>query len=416
MDLDIGQIIKYNRKLCNLTQEQLCEGICSVTHMSKIENNVTHVSDEVVQMIFKRLNISIDSEEKKFKELKSQLFSFYKALEYKNRNQIDSLYKTLKNAENFIKQTNLYPMYQVCKVKYFFYHGDIKTGERLLKILERNMSKFHPKIQNYIFHLFGIYYLLMMKNESALKYLKTTSEEYREESEEYFYHLALVYSNLGYTSLSSYYSEKAIKSFKDHNNFERVFDAEFTKIIQLNVSSIDEREFIIEKYLDLLEVIEQYNPEHPMRARIFHNLGYEYLQNKQYEVARVYFEKSMNLKSQISSFYLSSLFSYINCIKHIPSTTHKELIMLIEKGYTLSDKYDVQKYLLLFSAQKYEILEEEENSMNFMEKTLLPYFLETNEHSYFEIYGKKLYCFYLKNNHYKKAVEIASKLLISEKN
>ena len=33
-----GEVIKLNRIALNMTQEQLCEGICSVKTLSRIEN------------------------------------------------------------------------------------------------------------------------------------------------------------------------------------------------------------------------------------------------------------------------------------------------------------------------------------------------------------------------------------------
>jgi transcriptional regulator with XRE-family HTH domain len=58
--MSIGKVIYYHRRKQNKTQEQLCQGICSVTHLSKIENNAKEANPKTLQMLCDRLQISLD--------------------------------------------------------------------------------------------------------------------------------------------------------------------------------------------------------------------------------------------------------------------------------------------------------------------------------------------------------------------
>ena len=74
----IGYIIKQERLNQNIKQTVLAKGICSTSYLSKIENNSTVPSDEVLTFLLKRLNLEIDKlsneEENKFIEAFYELY------------------------------------------------------------------------------------------------------------------------------------------------------------------------------------------------------------------------------------------------------------------------------------------------------------------------------------------------------
>ena len=57
-----GKLIKFYREKAGLTQGQLCEGICSATHLSKIEREITEYSGEITLLLSQRLNICLENE------------------------------------------------------------------------------------------------------------------------------------------------------------------------------------------------------------------------------------------------------------------------------------------------------------------------------------------------------------------
>jgi len=76
---NIGLLIKMSRIQQNMKQITLAKGICSTSYLSKIENNQTVPSEDVLHLLLNRLNLNYQdlstAEEGKFL---LELFSLYK--------------------------------------------------------------------------------------------------------------------------------------------------------------------------------------------------------------------------------------------------------------------------------------------------------------------------------------------------
>ncbi|WP_251127136.1 helix-turn-helix transcriptional regulator [Exiguobacterium sp. s129] len=59
MEHNYGNVIKVERMRKNMKQSVLARGICSISYLSKIENNQTTPSETVLELIFERLEIDI---------------------------------------------------------------------------------------------------------------------------------------------------------------------------------------------------------------------------------------------------------------------------------------------------------------------------------------------------------------------
>ena len=75
----IGLLIKKNRKILNLKQEYLCKGICSVSYLSKIEKGNVIPSKEIIQMLFKRLDIEFNNDGEFISRGKNILDNIYRS-------------------------------------------------------------------------------------------------------------------------------------------------------------------------------------------------------------------------------------------------------------------------------------------------------------------------------------------------
>ncbi|MCT4796764.1 helix-turn-helix domain-containing protein [Exiguobacterium alkaliphilum] len=59
MEYNYGNLIKVERMRKNMKQSVLARGICSISYLSKIENNQTSPSEEVLELIFERLELDV---------------------------------------------------------------------------------------------------------------------------------------------------------------------------------------------------------------------------------------------------------------------------------------------------------------------------------------------------------------------
>lgn len=60
----IGDLIKYERIRQGMKQAVLARGICSISYLSKIENNSVQASDDIIIQLLKRLNINYEDVKK----------------------------------------------------------------------------------------------------------------------------------------------------------------------------------------------------------------------------------------------------------------------------------------------------------------------------------------------------------------
>ncbi|NMH68116.1 hypothetical protein HF072_04920 [Bacillus sp. RO3] len=379
--------------------------------MSKIENDITHVADEIIQLICDRLGINLKEEMKKIEDLEERIKQFQVSLIWKDTRKMHIFSGELSKHKEFLKHTHLYTQYLICLSRYEMFHGDMRQAFSKLKKLYQNNSKFPQYEKDLIAHHFGIYYLLNANSEKALYYLKLTSDSYRESSPEFYYHYSLAYSNLELKTLASYYSEKALKAFKEQHNMEKILETEMLRINQLSGDTADERNFIINQYLELLRLTELFRSTHPLIPKILHNLGYEYLEKGHFDIAIRYFEKSMNLKSTEDPYYLSSYFSYINCLIQKRTISVDIILKNIEDGYQLANKQQDEKFKLLFTYQKLQLLKKEKEILNHLTKELLPFFHKTENHTLYKIYGKVAFDLCFNQKLMSQAAEIAKRML-----
>ena len=59
MQQDVGSILKHHRKEMGLTLEEGAEGICSVSYLSKVENNLIHPSDKYIALFEEKFKVDL---------------------------------------------------------------------------------------------------------------------------------------------------------------------------------------------------------------------------------------------------------------------------------------------------------------------------------------------------------------------
>lgn len=69
--MHVGEIIKVFRERNGITQAQLGEGICTTTHVSKIENGKTAYSPEIITLFQNVCKLMSIKKWKPFKTLKN---------------------------------------------------------------------------------------------------------------------------------------------------------------------------------------------------------------------------------------------------------------------------------------------------------------------------------------------------------
>jgi len=400
-----GKIIKYYREKYKLTQEQLGKDICSFTHISKIEGAKTNYSDEIGSLLSERLGINMELEVKNLISIKERLFNWHDVIIMELFDEMDQIHDELEQ-EELIKISEHYHWYQLLRARYLLMHDKSVESFKIINKIQKIENKLTPYESNLLKHVIGIYYLSKQNYGKAIKSLKEIQNEIYN-NPEYYYHLAVAYHTIHSPILAYYYAEKSHQFFKKINNYLRVIDAEMLMIIQVQDDHYDE---IINRFKNLVKSCELCNALN-RKAKVLHNLAYEYYRRKNYGMASKYYKESMTLKTQDSLSYLLSHEGYIRSSFEGSLLSNEELIKMADQGLLIAINNKQLLYIHLFRLILLLLKNKEKEYHQYLLNKALPMF-KSHEYNYLiQRSNKELFNFYTKSDLPDLALEMAKLIL-----
>ncbi|CAN7459448.1 helix-turn-helix domain-containing protein [Paenibacillus sp. LjRoot56] len=403
-----GKIIKFYREKSQLTQEQLGRGICSDTHISKIERGSTEYSPEIITFLSKRMQIDISLEAIRLKNIRTRLHHWHDVIIEQLFEEMAVLYKELEQ-EPLIQLSDYQPLYNLLKARYYLMHNQADKAYKVIKIFHKDVQQLPLYESNLYKHVMGMYY---MSKQEYLKAIDTLTAIVHEDynNPEYYYHLASAYHAIQSPVMAYFYAEKSLAFFKGINSFLRIIDAEMLMLIQVkDEKSRDFKETIrrFEKLIQSCDICQA-----PVRkARVLHNLAYEYMRRENYKLASKYYQQSMNLKEKKTGGYLLSLEGYIRSCLHGNLLPSEELIQIAKDGLALAKKLKEIFYMHLLQLLLLSIQNREHEYHVYLSDIALPKFRESGNTYLIQNSEKELFAFYMKTNQPDKALDIATKVM-----
>jgi HTH-type transcriptional regulator, quorum sensing regulator NprR len=308
--MSIGKVIYYHRRKQNKTQEQLCQGICSVTHLSKIENNVKEANPKTLQMLCDRLQISIEGENKKSQEVRHKLDMFYETMERLHQEKSTSLYKELQEYKEYVHCTDMIYLYELYMLRYYLLLDDFSAFEDSSRGIDKYISKFSP-FEVFVWDLLqAIYYGKKEQFSQALLFLTTIeeqAEQYQARISEYFYFRSSLHGHLCHYSLSIHYAYKALRVFQNTNNLLRMVHVKM--ILAVNFIYIGEFDKGKEMLVHILCDAEMLQ-DTETKALSLHNFGFLYYRQGLIEESLDYYSLALQHKEKNSASYYITI-SYL---------------------------------------------------------------------------------------------------------
>jgi HTH-type transcriptional regulator, quorum sensing regulator NprR len=402
-----GKIIKFYREKKKLTQEQLGKDICSTTHISKIECAQTTYATEITNLLCERLQINMEEELTKLANIKQKLLYWQETIIMQLYNEMDQINSELEH-EELLEISKYVYMYQLLRARYLLMYHKSNEAFKILKKIQRKLNRLSPYETNLLKHSLGIYYLEKQDYISAIQSFKSIQITVYN-NPEYYYHLAVAYHTTQSPMLAYYYAEKSHQYFKNINNYLRVIDAEMLMLIQVKDDCCKDEE-IIKRFKNLIKSCELCNAL-DRKARVLHNLAFEYLRRSNYELASIYYKESMALKEKESISYLLSLEGYIRSSLEGGLLPKNELIIFAEKGFAIAKNMDSLLYIHLFKLLIYLLKCKEKEYLQYLVDKALPMFNKNGFYYLIERSNKELFNYYSTMRLTDQAMEIA-KLLI----
>ena len=335
---NIGLLIKMSRIQQNMKQITLAKGICSTSYLSKIENNQTVPSDEVLNLLVDRLNLEYeDLSTEQEKEFLSEMYTLYKDAVIE-RNKEDVKEKLIfYNERNFLfkEESNFYTYNLYLYRLYLITESEMVFLKNLKDALSQMQEKFDSR-QSFLYNtncgiLFYVdqqYKVSLMHFETSLELLPTFQLEEWEIAD--FYN-AFSISNLSNNHLLNTieYSTKALEYYKNNLIFKRAIDCYIVIGIAQTLTSKyknAEENYLLAKKLVTDLKFKEYE------GIITQNLGFFYAQKNSHSKAIEYYIESLK-STKDKQDYLLTIYSIVK--EYSKQTNYLKILEWCQKGLKL---------------------------------------------------------------------------------
>lgn len=398
-----GKLIKFYREKAGLTQGQLCEGICSVTHLSKIERGITEYSDEITHLLSKRLYICLDEEFVRYQKLDQKLKHWHETFVMQHRKESERLKKEIEK-EILIEMPDFQVFYQLLSTRYYLSNYQLDTALLMIRNLQKNELAFSPHDQNMLKHVLGMYYFYNGQYRDCIEVLKSIDPNQFHQYE-YYYHLALAYHLIHSNIISYYYAEKALHYFRKTLNVIRIIDTETIMLLQLNSKELHDFEETKERYEQLIRTCDTIH-EVDRKSKLLNNFGYEHYKRNNLKEAAELYKEAMELMDEKVPPYLTALDGYIQACYKGNLLPNEALLDLARKGLNLAKETKSFNWIF-FELHLYRLNHQDDDYYQFIETTALPLLKNIGFTMLIEHYEKELFHYYKKIGAAEKALEIA---------
>ncbi len=361
---EIGSFIKKKRKELNVTQDVISNGICSISYLSKIENNQIIPNKFYVKEIMNKLDVE-ESFYQKTLDDKLYLNNIIRGIFYLDDELVKQTHEEIKDIEH-----NL--VINIVKLGYYiyFHKEDENQYVMMLENLVTNMNDYELKTYLY---LAALYFVAKEKYKTALEvlvlggkismkndYLSALFSEYT-----YLVKQRLLKKNC---SLEDYQNAQDI--YNKHHNVKRVISLVLWKTRYLAIENPD-------KALLILKIVKESLLDEDTREFYFLVKAEIHYLMERYKDAALSLN---NINNQSSYFYQKMILLFSIC------KIEKDTGMLEEIKDILST-YKPDRFQLKHKVHyHYLLIEKEEDLKEYLRDIAIPYSIKIED-----FYGLKQY-------------------------
>jgi HTH-type transcriptional regulator, quorum sensing regulator NprR len=401
----IGNFIRLHRKQQRITQEKLCDGICSITYLSKVENGKMLPSEEVCKLLGKRLGVQIVSsaeQEQALEEIQSIIEQLYKEHELNNSDNVNELYESLLSYKDLLQHPIIYVEYQLISGVHAIHMGDEEKAHSVVQHLSAIVNNLPKKQLLTFYHLEGMYLILKKRHHDsiiALNKAEILAEELQVSRPFLLYHLALAHSEAKNKHPAIYYANEALKLCNENANYLQSIYCKM--ILGLNYTRTKNYQKASTEFDHLLKLADSFRLR-MIKPLLFHNIAYLHAKMNNVNKAIEFYEKSLTYKDNPDT----SLRTLYELAKLLYETGQlQEASHYIEEALQLRPNRDYTDPVLI-TCLKYQLEDttnEKEQLISHLEEKVIPFFKTQNDLQHLAEYYDLLGNLYYKNRKYKVA-------------
>jgi transcriptional regulator with XRE-family HTH domain len=384
---DIGSLIKRKRKELKVTQDEIANGICSISYLSKIENNQIVPSDMYVKEIMNRLEINSDLLEKSIKE-REYIEQMIEAIFDLNDDFVLELYEQIKDIEHSVA-------INICKLgkTIFFNENDDNQYVMMLEHVVNNMSDLELEFYLYLSTMF---FVSRQKFKSALEIIILYDRLIHINPK-----LNALFSEISYivkvrlnkklTAIEDFHS--AVTLYQKYHNITRLMVLEMKKIEEI----ADENPMLALEKINVLKTNNMRTNDicyyHFLKAKIFYGL-------------KRYSEASFELKKigRNSRLYYRKMTMLLElCIKEGDQTTSQEIKKVLSDINPSPNEIDAKiKYHYLTQTSK-------EDKKEYLRDIAIPFSIRIEDYKMLHAYTLDIMDICIETSRYKEATSFYQK-------
>lgn len=307
--MQIGSLIKYHRTKKGITQRELAMGVCSIPHLSKIENNSKDANKETLRLLLERLSINLQDVEKSEQNIRHLLTEFAADIQYYEESKITEAFNQLENYEEFIVFTDYVYLYELYRFRYYIFINDHYKADEQLKWLQAQKQNISQQEQYLLSYFHALLLILRGRYEDGDQLLTQMLQENDRLGSiegEFYYHLSIVKGHLHEPSQAINYAKKSLQAYYESYNFKRILHV--LMILAINYSRANVYDEALEMYSHLLRNAEMFNQK-ALLPQIYNNIGNLHDTMGNHSIALAYFKKSVSLMDKDTENYLFGLFN-----------------------------------------------------------------------------------------------------------
>ncbi|MCM3568185.1 tetratricopeptide repeat protein [Neobacillus mesonae] len=405
--MEFGAMIKFYRTQKGMTQGELAKGICSVPHLSKIENNSKEANEETIALLLERLNISMEEVEENEEQIKFLLREFSSHINFFLTEKVEQTFQKLQEIEHLIPFSKYIYMWELYKYRYLLFKGLLDEAVQKRDHLQKQKKNFSQH-EDYLFRYYNAVFLILKgqyRQADEILEMLYMENEHDTTSGEFYYHLALIKTSLEQSGYAIHFGKMALQIFMSEYNFIRILHTLMLLGINYTHSNIlEEAESCFQHLIRNAEILQ----EESLLPQIFHNMGNLQQKMGNSKKALYYFEKSLAIQPAQNQDYLVTL--YVIGELHYSLHSDEKARECFQEVYTLAKKFGIKKLWLL--AEFYLLyITAPAKGLKFLETRVIPYLEESNEHAdYLFLFYKKLADFYNQEGKAAEAVKYLSKI------
>ncbi|WP_409305136.1 tetratricopeptide repeat protein [Peribacillus sp. SCS-155] len=376
--MKIGSLIKYYRTKANITQSELCEGICSVPHLSKIENNWKEANEETISLILKKLDINLQDIESKNLHINLLLQELIEHIHFYQKEKALKTFKELKHHKELIPFSDYLYLYELYKFRYYLFVRSNDQAATQKKWLNKQKINFSQHEWYLYYYYSSIYLILQKKYSQADEILVRIVHQQPDElflGAEVYYHLALVKGQMEQPGHAVHYGRKALGLYTNQYNIKRILHT--LMVLGINYTHSEIYPEALECYKHLKRNAEILGDSELMQ-QVFHNIGYLKRKMELLDDAIDYFKKSLEYQEQDSFHSLVSLHSLAET--YYTSEDHANARVAFNKLMEASKETGNQIYRMISTFYLSLINGEETKGYDYLENKLLPVLKSSSEY------------------------------------